>query len=494
VLVLAAGLLVVILREGPPPPGVTREHLRATFEADTAALVYAWDPDDPRPEPQRREALFEFLYQGYDSSAWVPQSSFDQNWLTQAVAGDADTIVGERIGLVRWRANGAVMAYGMAPNPDAGKPLSWAVNCLACHTAEIDGVAYLGAGGKVLDEKVLADTVRLVTAGAGPGRHGGDAERAMAAHAHDVMNRHHHEKIDPLTRARSTAFAASHVEMHLRAHGGMPDSSLVGRGDAKTPSLWHTAAKLPFGRWYCDGSFHGPLPLMASSMELELDTPFDKLVSSVIPAIRKDFQDVVRHLRPPPYPYPIDEALAARGKALFHDAELGCARCHGTYDGNGNVVWTGTHADVGTDGARAGVVSEAFVAAFESSPLAAEGRLERSGEYAATPLTGVWANYPYLHNGSVPTLHHLLGPASERPRVFSVWQARHFDRERVGQKLLPPGPDEGLGAAELLARHGEDRDWFNAARPGCGNGGHDFWDRIRTDANRRALIEYLKTL
>ena len=42
---------------------------------------------------------------------------------------------------------------------------------------------------------------------------------------------------------------------------------------------------------------------------------------------------------------------------------------------------------------------------------------DRSHAYAATPLTGVWANYPYLHNGSVPTLYHLLGPVSERPKI-----------------------------------------------------------------------------
>ena len=36
--------------------------------------------------------------------------------------------------------------------------------------------------------------------------------------------------------------------------------------------------------------------------------------------------------------------------------------------------------------------------------------------------------------------------------------------------------------------------WFNTERPGCSNVGHDFWSRIRTDENRRALIEYLKTL
>ena len=115
--------------------------------------------------------------------------------------------------------------------------------------------------------------------------------------------------------------------------------------------------------------------------------------------------------------------------------------------------------------------------------LLAEGRLVKSTGYAATPLTGVWANYPYLHNGSVPSLHHLLGPVSERPTIFNVLAARDFDRERVGQRLVV-GDD----------RNRASREWFDTERPGSGNGGHDFWSRIRTDANRRALIEYLKTL
>ena len=90
----------------------------------------------------------------------------------------------------------------------------------------------------------------------------------------------------------------------------------------------------------------------------------------------------------------------------------------------------------------------------------------------------------------MPTLHHLLGPVSERPRIFEVMAARRFDRERVGQPLYADPSDAQLGEAELLRRFGDDRNWFNTARPGSGNGGHDFWSRIRTDANRRALIEY----
>lgn len=120
--------------------------------------------------------------------------------------------------------------------------------------------------------------------------------------------------------------------------------------------------------------------------------------------------------------------------------------------------------------------------------------MRKSPGYAATPLTGVWANYPYLHNGSVPTLHHLLGPVSERPRIFQVTAARRFDPVRVGQLLSTDPAHQRAGETSLLQRFDSDRDWFSTERPGSGNGGHDYWPRIRTDENRRALIEYLKTL
>ena len=37
------------------------------------------------------------------------------------------------------------------------------------------------------------------------------------------------------------------------------------------------------------------------------------------------------------------------GKELFYSREMGCARCHGVYDGRGNVEWPAVHKDVGTD-------------------------------------------------------------------------------------------------------------------------------------------------
>jgi hypothetical protein len=280
----------------------------------------------------------------------------------------------------------------------------------------------------------------------------------------------------------------------MRPNGTMPTVDQVGRGDTKTPPLWHTAAKMKSGRWYTDGSFHGRFPLMASSMELEKDRPFDALVASVIPAIKREFESVIQHLRPPPYPYEIDRNLAARGKELFYSRELRCSRCHGVYDGRGNVEWPGVHTDVGTDRSRIDVVSDQFLDAFRQSPLAAEGDLIKSRGYAATPLTGVWANYPYLHNGSVPTLYHLLGPVSERPSIFHVMAAGKFDRTNVGQELFENAVHRRLPEDILLRRFRDDRDWFVVTRPGSGNGGHDFWSRIRTNENRHALMEYLKTL
>ncbi len=483
-----------VLEPEVPHTAMSEEALTTAFESGIRNLVVNWDPTDPRPEAERSESLFKFVHQTYEASAWIPQSLFDSNVVTQAVVGDVDAIVRDKVGLVLWGDNPLVPAFGMAPNAGSGEPLMWTVNCVVCHTAEIDGVAYFGAGTKTFDERWLGEALKRLTSEPWLGRLQG-LDHDVAADAHRILNSHHHDKIDSMTRGRSTAFAASHVELFMRSNENrMPSVDDVGRGDVKTPPLWHTAAKMPAERWYSDGSFHGQYPLMASSMELEKDRGFEALVDVVIPTIKEEFESVVRYLKPPPYPYEIDRVLAEQGRVLFESRELGCARCHGVYDGQGNVEWPGVHADVGTDPARRDLVSEQFVDAFDQSPLASEGDLLRSRGYAATPLTGVWANFPYLHNGSVPTVYHLLGPASERPRVFEVMAARTLDRERLGQPLSRRDGDGRLGERELLRRYGDDRDWFNTARPGSSNVGHDFWSRIATDANRRALIEYLKTL
>lgn len=494
-LVSAAGLAFGRPRADTPMTAMSEEALASTFQPSMADVVVAWDPADPRTAEERRRALYDFVYETFDASAWIPQSLFDSNVVTQVVVGDVESIVRDKVGLAPWAGNPLVPAFGMAPNAGSAEPLRWTVNCLVCHTAEIDGIVYFGAGTKTFDDLWLGESLKRLTSERWRRRLEGTRDHDVAAEANRILNSHHHDRIDSSTRGRSTAFAASHVELYMRSNGNrMPSVEDVGRGDVKTPPLWHTAAKMPAGRWYSDGSFRGTYPLMASSMELEKDRPFDDLVDVVIPRIVDDFDSVLVHLRPPPYPYEIDRTLANRGRRLFESPELGCATCHGVYDGEGGVRWPGVHKDVGTDPARRDLVSAQFVEAFERSPLAEKGELRRSRGYAATPLTGVWANFPYLHNGSVPTLYHLLGPVAERPRIFEVMAARTLDRKGVGQPLYRDPSDARLGEAELLRRHGDDRDWFNTERPGSSNAGHDVWARIGSDENRRALIEYLKTL
>ena len=137
--------------------------MRSAFEADLRNVVYRWDPDDGRSKAERLDALFEFVYQTYESSAWIPQSLFDGSLATQAVIGDVDTIVGKNVGLVLWRDQAFVPAFGMAPGPREDQPLRWTVNCLVCHTAEIDGVAYLGAGTKTFDDRWLGEALKTLT-------------------------------------------------------------------------------------------------------------------------------------------------------------------------------------------------------------------------------------------------------------------------------------------------------------------------------------------
>ncbi len=200
------------------PHPFTRETLWRSFPADIRDMVYRWDPDDPRTEDQRRRALFDFMYEGFESAAWVPQSLFKRKELP-APFGDPGRIISQTIGLVAWPQSGAANAYGMAPELVPGRSLAWTANCVTCHITEIDGVVYFGGGGKLLDETLLKLAVLGLTDARWRTKLLDDAEDdRLAAETHRIMRTHRYEPMDPITRGRSTAFAASHVEMYLRSH------------------------------------------------------------------------------------------------------------------------------------------------------------------------------------------------------------------------------------------------------------------------------------
>jgi len=174
----------------------------------------------------------------------------------------------------------------------------------------------------------------------------------------------------------------------------------------------------------------------------------------------------------------------------------------------------------------------------------AEVRQGRAPGYLAPPLHGVWASAPYFHNGAVPDVRGVLDSAS-RPAIwrrlstpvradqagavvmgYDTDLARAYDGERLGWKHdelacgvpgtnpfidcaaedVPAPPllaflQQGgtnpyswyLGVTPLTDAQLEDRKVYNTNLYSQGRGGHEFTD-VLTDQERRAIIEYLKTL
>jgi hypothetical protein len=102
------------------------------------------------------------------------------------------------------------------------------------------------------------------------------------------------------------------------------------------------------------------------------------------------------------------------------------------------------------------------------------------GAYESRVLYGIWAAAPYLHNGSVASLAELLKPASQRQQRFAI------------------GPDydvNNIGISSNQAQVGNVRETTGCDDLNSGNSrcGHEFGTSL-PDADKKALLEYLKTL
>jgi len=209
----------------------------------------------------------------------------------------------------------------------------------------------------------------------------------------------------------------------------------------------------------------------------------------------RDIEAWIASLEPPRWPGAIDAALAERGRGVFGRH---CAECHGTYGPDGvypeRLV---PLAEIATDPVRLQSLSQADRRALNASWFGHFGADRRAADvdlaareagtgYVAPPLDGVWATAPYLHNGSVPTLWHLLHPDA-RPVVWRR-SATGYDDRRVGLEVeerddMPP---EKLPPPER-------RRFFDTRKPGKSAAGHDFPAAL-DDAEKAAVLEYLKTL
>jgi len=209
-------------------------------------------------------------------------------------------------------------------------------------------------------------------------------------------------------------------------------------------------------------------------------------------AIDGYFPDVrawIVELLPPSWPFAIDRARAAQGRAVFEDT---CARCHGTYGAGGsypNLVVT--VEEVGTDpmlAVDAAGFAGRFVNWFNRSFYGRIARYAPARGYIAPPLDGIWAVAPYLHNGSVPTLAALLS-SSTRPRYWTrSFDSTDYDPAGVGWHFSALDHGQAEASSEDLRKR-----IYDTTLPGYSNAGHPFGDGLTTD-QRAAVIEYLKTL
>lgn len=212
-----------------------------------------------------------------------------------------------------------------------------------------------------------------------------------------------------------------------------------------------------------------------------------------IPAMRPVMRWLGASYRPPPFPGPIDSARMRAGAAIFASR---CASCHGTYgEGSPRPPLTFPNALIeqgvmGTEPARWAAVDDALLARIDRSAYGRHMSSARTGGYVAPLLSGLWATAPYLHNGSVPTLWTLLTP-SERPARFLVG-GHALDYRQVGIAGAPWSDDTWryppgyvpFAIPEL----------YDTRAPGLSNRGHERPSLGMSDAEKWALIEYLKTL
>lgn len=205
----------------------------------------------------------------------------------------------------------------------------------------------------------------------------------------------------------------------------------------------------------------------------------------------EDFKDIEAYLEsiePPKYPFQVNQALADRGRLAFENY---CAECHGTYGAqasypNRNVPIK----EIGTDPVRYDALTPAERGLFAQSWFTDYGKLPTildPAGYLAPPLDGIWASAPYFHNGSVPTLWHVLHP-DQRPVVWKRAEKDDYDEERIGLKV------EELKKVPANVTEFRDRmEYFDTTGYSKKASGHTFPNALSED-EKQAVLEYLKTL
>lgn len=474
----------------------------AAFPGMAPSLGQEAAPVQTPPPPAVAAGYDHLLHRAY-LPADFDQQVFDALWTvweepakSQAEAADVDD-----------RRRMTMARYGLSPHPDdpsrslqyvvdgAGK---WTMSCLACHQGSVAGRVIPGAPNTRYALETLTEEVRQVKLLQGKSLGHMDLGGLLM----------------PLGTTNGTTNAVM-FGVALMQHRA-PDLSIVSKTprfdlahhDMDAPAWWNYSKRK---RIYADGFAPKGHRMLMQFLLVKENGP-DKFRDW-----EGEFRDVeawLESLEPPAWEGPVDAALAEQGRGLF---ATHCADCHGTYDGPRNGPGRAYPErmvaidEVGTDRVRLDSLTVKDRRALNDSWFADGGEIEGINApegYVAPPLDGIWASAPYLHNGSVPTLWHLLHP-DKRPAVWRRLDApagrespgagpegeatalsppHDYDFDRVGLAIeardaRPEGP---LSAAQR-------RTWFDTRRHGKGNEGHLYPDLL-DEGEKSSVLEYLKTL
>jgi len=195
-------------------------------------------------------------------------------------------------------------------------------------------------------------------------------------------------------------------------------------------------------------------------------------------------------LEAPPFPESWRSKIKGdvkNGRVVYED---NCAKCHGSYEGGRLLRESRTGCmdePVGkadTDPARVEAMTTDFIDAFNAlgvkTGLWGPRAFQARQGYLCPPLDGIWARAPYLHNGSVPTLDHLLQAPAERPKSFYRGSTR-YDFVKGGFEWA--SDSAGHRSFEFVTKEKV------PAMVGNSAAGHNH--PVEDDEQRRDLIAYL---
>jgi mono/diheme cytochrome c family protein len=344
-------------------------------------------------------------------------------------------------------------------------------NCLLCHAGTVAGQTIIGLGNAGLDLQALFEELSEA-----------DGFKLRLPYQFSYV-RGTIDPVNPVTYLMEFRDADLNV--------GKPIRLEYSRDVCSRPPAWWQIKRKRTRDWT------GSIDARSTRVDMvNLLTPLNS--AATIKKHEGDFADISAYLltiEAPRYPFPVDTERAEQGRTLF---AAHCAKCHGTYGPAGSypnkIVQPGV---IGTDRTLAEAATSRLVETFNKSWFAQEPgpeghpyRLMANPGYQAPPLDGVWATGPYFHNGSVPTVYHVLN-SQARPKVYTRAYGtgrEDYDPVKLGPKVtvLDRPPDPELSGYER-------RKVYDTTLPGRGNGGHTFGDKLQED-ERLAVIEYLKSL